>query len=260
VSVEFETFIGVEASPDRNNPFTFASLDGDRAIRAIGSGGIKQAFAFLAGQNSALASINSPATTNKGLIKREEIRKKLSSKSHLGRWANLRLVEFELLQRGINISKTPDSQKRSPKWMRLGFQLFEEIRKLEYEPYPSLIAPKQFFECHGEAVFWNLLGRTPLKENTLEGRLQRQLILTDCGLPVPDAMKFFEEITRHRLLTSNLPVDNIYSQAELNAVAAAYTAWLAANRPERVIKIGHKEEGILFLPDHTIFQESLKNT
>jgi len=259
VSVKFDTFIGVEASPNRTHPFTFASLDADLAIRAIGSGGIKEAFAFLAGQKSALAAINSPATTNKGVIKREEIRKKLSSKSNLGRWANLRLVEYELIQRGISVPHTPDSMQRSPKWMRLGFQLFEEIGKLGYESYPNLIATKQFFECHGESAFWNLLGQAPLKEYTLEGRLQRQLILKDCGLPVPDAMVFFEEITRHRLLTSNLPDKEIYSQVELNATVGAYTAWLAVNHPSRIIKIGHHEEGILYLPDHTIFQELQEN-
>lgn len=255
MGIEFDTFIGVEASADRTHPFTFSALDQDLAIHAIGSGDIQDAFAFLAGQKSALAAINSPATTNKGLIKREEIRQKLSSKSHLGRWANLRLVEFELIQRGIKMPHTPASLKNSPKWMRLGFHLFEEIGKLGYEPYPSLIAPRQYFECYGEAAFWNLLGKAPLKENTLEGRLQRQLILKICGLPVPDAMHFFEEITRHRLLNSNLPIGDIYTQAELNAVAAGYTAWLAANRPDHTVEIGHKEEGTLFLPDHSIWDD-----
>jgi hypothetical protein len=38
----------------------------------------------------------------------------------------------------------------------------------------------------------------PLRKDTLEGSLQRQLVLGMCNLPVPDAMLFFEEITRHR--------------------------------------------------------------
>ena len=252
MSIEFKTFIGVEASPDRTHPFTYASLDGELTIRAIGRGGIKDVFSFLAGQESALAAINSPSTTNKGLMKREEIRKTLSTKTRLGRWANLRLVEFELIKRGINIPRTPGSLKGSPKWMRLGFQLFEEIGKLGYEQYPGLIASKQYFECHGESCFWNLLGRAPLKENTLEGCLQRQLILQLCGLPVPDAMRFFEEITRHRLLSSSLPLEGIYSNAELNAVAAGYTAWLAMNEPEKVVKVGNQEEGVIYLPDNPI--------
>lgn len=72
------------------------------------------------------------------------------------------------------------------------------------------------------------------------------------GLPVPDAMLFFEEITRHKILESALPLDNVYSNEELNALAAAYTAWLAAHEPEKVIKVGHQDEGYIFLPDTAI--------
>lgn len=245
---EFSTFIGVEANRDRLYPFTYAAIDNELIIRAFGRGNLKDAFVFLAGQQSALAAINSPMTTNKGLLKREEIRKKLSAKSNLGRWANLRLVEFELLERGVHVPRTPGSLKSSPRWMKLGFQLFEEIGKLGYQPYPDLVAQKQYFECQGEAAFWNLLGHAPLKEGTLEGRLQRQLIMQLCGLPVPDAMQFFEEITRHRLLESRLPMDHVYSNEELNALAAAFTAWLTQNDPARIVKAGHEEEGFIYLP------------
>ena len=246
---EFGTFIGVEANRDRLYPFTYAAIDNELIIRAFGRGNIKDAFAFLAGQESALAAINSPMTTNKGLLKREEIRKTLSAKSNLSCWANLRLVDFELLERGVHVPRTPGTLKNSPRWMKLGFRLFKEIGKLGYQPYPDLVGRKQYFECQGEAAFWNLLGHAPLKKHTLEGRLQRQLVLQLCGLPVPDAMKFFEEITRHRLLESTLPLENVYSNEELNALAAAYTAWLAVHEPNKVIKVGHEEEGYLYLPD-----------
>ncbi|MBM3138031.1 MAG: DUF429 domain-containing protein [Chloroflexi bacterium] len=246
---EFDSYVGVEANRDRLYPFTYAAIDKERVIRAFGRGSLKDAFAFLAGQESALAAINSPMTTNNGLMKREEIRKTLSAKSNLGRWANLRLVEFELLERGVHVPRTPGTLKNSPRWMKLGFRLFEEIGKLGYQPYPDPAARKQYFECQGEAAFWNLLGHAPLKENTLEGRIQRQLVLQMCGLPVPDAMQFFEEITRHKLLASELPLDSVYSNEELNAVAAAYTAWLAANQSNQIVKVGHEDEGLIYLPD-----------
>jgi len=252
MSVQFTTFIGVEVHPDRTHPFTFAVVDRDLIIRSIGSGNIKDAFAFLAGQENALAGINSPMTTSQGLLKREEIRKKLSPNSKLSHWANLRLVEYELLQRGIQVPRTTSSKKNSPRWMRMGFQLFEEIHKLGYEKYPHMVAEKQFFECQGEAVFWNLLGHSPLKKDTLEGCLQRQLVLSMCGLPVPDAMQFFEEITRHRLLNNILPLENLYSAPELNTLAAAYTAWIAANQPDKLISVGHEEEGVIYLPNHAV--------
>lgn len=248
MAIEFGSYVGVEANRDRLYPFTYAAIDNELVIRALGCGTLKDAFAFLAGQESALAAINSPTTTNKGLMKREEIRKRLSVKSHLGRWVNLRLVEYELLERGVHVPRTPATLKSSPRWMKLGFRLFEEIGRFGFQPYPDLVARKQYFECQGEASFWNLLGHAPLREHTLEGRIQRQLVLQLCGLPVPDAMQFFEEITRHRVLQSALPDEKIYSNEELNAVAAALTAWLAIHRNDEVVKIGHEEEGFIYLP------------
>jgi hypothetical protein len=256
MTTEFSAFIGVEANRERAYPFTYAAIDRDLTIRAIGRGNIKDAFAFLAGQESALAAINSPMTTSKGLLKREEIRQKLSSKSRLGRWANLRLVEYELLERGVHVPRTPGTLKSSPRWMKLGFHLFEELDKLGFQRYPGEDSSKQYFECQGEAAFWNLLGHAPLKEHTLEGRLQRQLVLQLCGLPVPDAMLFFEEITRHHLLNSTLPLDNLYYNEELNALAAAFTAWLACNKADKVICIGNEEEGFIYLPDQSVQEQS----
>jgi len=136
--------------------------------------------------------------------------------------------------------------------MKLGFHLFEELNKLGFENYPNLTAEKQFFECQGEAAFWNLLGHSPLKEGTLEGRLQRQVVLSLADMKVPDAMLFFEEITRHRLLTNQLPVDKVYSAEELNALIAAYTAYLCSTQKENTIEIGDEEEGIIYLPENPI--------
>jgi len=235
-------------SADRHFPFTYAAIDQDLNIRALGRGDIQDAFAFLAGQSNALAGVNSPLTTNKGLIRREEIRRKLSPKSHMGRWANLRLVEYELMERGINVPKTPESIDKSPRWMRLGFRLFEELRKMGYACFPDENQTLQCFECQGEAAFWNLLGHNPLKEGTLEGRLQRQVVLQLAGLKIPNAMRFFEEITRHRLLNNQLPLDDIYLTGELNALAAAYTAYLCVSDDGDVIEIGDEIEGIIYLP------------
>jgi len=252
MSAAIDTFIGIEATADRSYPFTFAALDHELAVRAFGRGNIKDVFVFLAGQENALAGINSPMRTSKGILSREEIRKRLSPRSHLSGWANLRLVELELLERGIRVPRTPSTSEKSPRWMRLGFKLFEELARLGYRGYPHPSAHRQMFECQGEAAFWNLLGHAPLKDNTLEGNLQRQLVLALCGLPVPDAMRFFEEVTRHHLLNSRLPVEHLYSAQELNALAAAYTAWLAAHQPEAVIRIGHEGEGVVYLPKNAV--------
>ena len=248
LATEPDTFIGVEANRNRAYPFTFAAIDRDLAIRTIGQGTIKDAYAFLAGQKNALAAINFPTTLSKGLLKCGDIREKTYAKSQSEGLANLRLVEFELLERGVQIARTPGSLKKSPQWMKLGFRLFEELGKLGYCPFPAEGSPRQFFECQGEAAFWNLLGHAPLKEHTLEGGIQRQLALQSVGLPVPDAMQFFEEITRHHLLNSTLPLGSLFSNEELNALAAAYTAWLAIVQADKVNRIGDEIEGFIFLP------------
>jgi len=67
-------------------------------------------------------------------------------------------------------------------------------------------------------------------------------------LNIPDPMSLFEEITRHRLLQGILPLDILYSAEELDALVAAYTAWLAGTKPEQVSLLGDPEEGYLVLP------------
>jgi predicted RNase H-like nuclease len=98
------------------------------------------------------------------------------------------------------------------------------------------------------ACFTTLLGCHPFPKYTLEGRIQRQLILYEQKVGVPDPMRVFEEITRHRLLKGTLPLDELYSPGELDALVAAYTACLAATAPERVSVMGHAEEGQIYLP------------
>jgi hypothetical protein len=56
----------------------------------------------------------------------------------------------------------------------------------------------------------------------------------------------------HRLLNNRLPTENLYSSAELNALAAAYTAWVAGCQPEKISAIGHEEEGFIYLPTQTV--------
>jgi hypothetical protein len=93
-----------------------------------------------------------------------------------------------------------------------------------------------------------MLGVKPFTLNSLEGKIQRQLALQARGIPVPDAMEFFEEVTRYRLLSGKLPLEKMLAPAMLNSLAAAYTAWTAANRPGECTLLGEPEEGMIILP------------
>jgi predicted RNase H-like nuclease len=50
------------------------------------------------------------------------------------------------------------------------------------------------------------------------------------------------------LLQGRLPLDQLYSTAQLDALVAAYSARLAASNPEGITILGDPQEGQLVLP------------
>jgi hypothetical protein len=94
--------------------------------------------------------------------------------------------------------------------------------------------PRQWVETDTQKSFLTLCENELLPRRSLEGRIQRALILYAEGLQIPDPMDFFEEITRHKLLQGILPMENLHSAKELDALIAAYVAWIAVNRPNQV--------------------------
>jgi predicted RNase H-like nuclease len=62
-------------------------------------------------------------------------------------------------------------------------------------------------------------------------------------------MDFFEEITRYKLIKGVWPMELLYLPEQLDALAAAYTAWLAVNKTERISTVGDEMEGLIVLPE-----------
>jgi hypothetical protein len=220
-------FIGIEPGSGRK-ACAMMVLDENQRIQAQGRGELADALAFAAGVSSAVVAINAPA--------------------QFARIPGGRAVEQDLLAQGAWIYQTPAGTQGCPASLRRGLELHQRLAELGYDSYPAGEAPHQKLEVPVEAAFWSLLGQRPFEFGTLEGRLQRQLALSDAGLPVPDAMDFFEEITRHRLLRGLLPLDKIYLSEELNALLCAHVAWRAVHQPENVRLLGDTEEGQIVLP------------
>lgn len=220
-------FIGIEPGSGRK-ACAMIVLDETQRIQAQGCGDLADALSFAAGVSSAVIAINAPA--------------------QLGRGATARAVEKDLLEQGAWIYQTPATASGCPASLRRGLELHQRLSELGYAAGPAGDAPRQKLEAPADAAFWSLLGHRPFENGTLEGRLQRQLVLSDVGLPVPDAMDFFEEITRHRLLRGLLPLEKIYLSEELNALMCAHVAWRTVHHPESLRLLGEPEEGRIALP------------
>lgn len=245
MSLNSLTCVGVHLSASPK-PFTFAALDEEQRILAFGEGEMVDALSYLAGLGRAVVAVSAPARTNSGFLDTPEARERLNLPP--GRWVTLRSAEYELDQAGMAVPHTPVRAESVPLWMRAGFRFYEQLNALGYQPYPAPEAPRQWLETQADAAYWSLLGVVTFPYGSLESRLQRQLALAGCGLPVPDAMDFFEEVTRYKLLRGQLPLEGIYSPAELNALVCAHTAWLAASRPDALRCLGQPEDGLVYLP------------
>jgi hypothetical protein len=241
------TFIGFDPTAGQR-PFTYAALDNDLRLLALGEGRIEDVLAFAAGQRQAWVAVCAPRQPNQGVMKRNEIRKSLSPMPATGRWVDFRLADYLLRQRNISIPQTPANEEDCSNWMQMGFNLYHGLERLGYQPYLTQGADLQSLEVYPYAAYAVMLEVLPFPKYTLEGRLQRQLALYERKVRVPDPMLVFEEITRFKLLKGILSLDQLYRAGELDALAAAYTAWLAAYHSEQVSLFGDPQEGQIVLP------------
>jgi hypothetical protein len=240
-------FIGIDPTAGKR-PFVYAALDSDLNLLALGHGEINDVLAFAAGQQQALVAVCSPRRPNQGLMQKAEVREQITPTPRPGRWQKYRVSEYLLRQHNIHTPRTPARDKNCPNWMRMGFSLYRRLEDLGYHCFPAPEAKHQTLEVYPHACYTVMLGQAPFQKQTIEGRIQRQLVLYEQKVKVPDPMRIFEEITRHRLLNGVLPLEKLYSPGELDALVAAYTACLAATAPDKITTLGHAEEGLIYLP------------
>jgi len=240
-------YVGINISSGRR-PYTLAAMDAELHLLAISRGEELEVLGYCAGVNSVLVTINAPPRPNTGLMNDPEYCKSLTPPPHPGRKINMRVAEYEERLHGLSVPRAPASIEDSPVWMRAGFNLYESLNNLEYKPFPSDASTRQWLESQAETFFYALLGVVPFEANSLEGRIQRQLVLYDRHLPVSDPMDFFEEVTRYRLLHSILPDEKIFAPQELNALAMAYAGWLTIKKPQSITRLGAPEEGQIAVP------------
>jgi predicted nuclease with RNAse H fold len=237
-------YVGIDPTSTHSS-FTFAALDRNMNLLALSGGELDEVTAFLAGQSAAVAAINAPSGLNRGLVreKKKEMFKTLKSRA-----SGFRTAELELRERGIAVSGTPSTVGTCPAWVQSGFSLYRKLEKMGFKKYPAENSQYQLFETQPHACYCALSGGVPQSKTSIEGKLQRQLLLYENGVRIKDPMDFFEEITRHKTIKGVWPVELLYQPEQLDALAAAYTAWVAAHKPESMISIGDPAEGAIHLP------------
>lgn len=238
-------FVGIDPAGGRK-PFTYAALDLHARLLTLADGEMDDVLAYLGGQQAALVAINAPSQPNRGLVR--ESRQSLPLLHQSGRAQEMRLAEHALRERGINVAATSARAEYCPAWVQDGFELYRRMIGLGYQPHSDDKPARAFIETQPQACFTVLLGQQPFSRASLEGRLQRQLVLYEQRLAIRDPMDFFEELTRHKLLKGYLPTELLYSPEKLDALVAACTAWLVGTKPAETILLGDPEEGQISLP------------
>ncbi|HUI90272.1 MAG TPA: DUF429 domain-containing protein [Anaerolineales bacterium] len=238
-------YIGVDLLSGRR-VLTYAALDRELNLIALAEAGLEETLAFLGGQASVVVCVNAPSHVNHGVVKKNLQTESLTP--HSMHQAEMRVAEYELRRRGIVIRGTDAKESLCSAALRAGFAFYKKLSKLGFEAYPGDDMPHQWLETNAHACFCALLGLHPLSRLTLEGRLQRELLLYELGLRIRDPMIFFEEITRHKLMNGLLPFELVYTPAQLDAMVAGYTAWQVMHKPAEVIRLGHRLEGFVTLP------------
>lgn len=234
----YQTYIGIDVQAVQK-PYFYTALNASLEMIACGHGRLPDVTAYLSGQSSALVAVNGPVclpldAVQIGLFEGEE-----------GGRTVVRSGDRELETAGFHDLAFHEHSKKPPVWVERSLELTDALAKLGY----SLNGERRtYFETQSDAAYWLSTGALPYESRTLEGRLQRQLLLWEFGLAVKAPLSFLEEFTRFRLRTSQVPVDQILPGHELRAMIAASTAWLMDQHPDRVDHLGVKGEGEIILP------------
>ena len=131
----------------------------------------------------------------------------------------------------VTVCVASRSKSKSIKSANSSALFYEQLGNLSFRPYPAKKDARHWLKTDVDESFSLLLRKKLFSRRTLEGRIQRTLILYEQGLQITDPMEFFEEITRYKLMQGILPVENLYTSKELDALVAAYVAWMTVNKP-----------------------------
>ncbi|MBN1310139.1 MAG: DUF429 domain-containing protein [Anaerolineae bacterium] len=242
---ESSVYIGIDPTAARLS--AYAVLDEHLKIAKRGRASIEELVKIAASYPAAVCAVDAPIAPAKGLLEDPDYRHRLGLDPKRANFSAFRVCEYELRKRKITVSTTPKDPEQASKWMQMGWQLYEGLRKADYVEYPR-VGSRRMLETYPYATFTALIGKRPYSKSSIEGLLQRQLVLFEEGIEVPDPMPHLEEWTRHRIKTGRIGRKNILTHNMLDALTAAYTAFVVEREPQNVVALGDVLEGQIVLP------------
>lgn len=239
-------FMGLDTTAGKR-PITLAILDASLNVLHCDDLPIDDALAMIATYPHAVCGIDAPIEHSRSLLADPSLRQRFGLDPHQHNYATYRVCEFELRRRGIHSYKTPIERKNAPSWMQVSWRMYQRMAEMGYSVYPNG-GPRVMFETYPHAAYTMMIRKRPYPKDSLEGRMQRQLLLFREGVRVKDAMDVFEEWTRHRFIVGDLPLEELYEHDALDALIAAYTAFLLYREPQNVTAIGDLGDGQIIVP------------
>jgi predicted nuclease with RNAse H fold len=246
-------FVGVVATAGER-PMQYAVLDGKLKTQVLGRGDLEMMLAVIAGLEDPVVAVSAPQKPNNGVMSRASVRRRYNLDPEGNTWTQWRLCEYELRRRNIRLYNTPAESGEAARWVQQGFEIFKRLKRMGFEMVtPDVPASsRSMLEVQSHTCYTVLLERRPLLKKTLEGRLQRQLVLHLEGLDVSNPLEIITAIDREHLLRGQLPLESLHSAEELDSLVNAYTAHLAVTNPERVSFVGNRREGVITVPTMTM--------
>lgn len=242
-------FVGVKSTAGKR-PMHFAVLDGKLKIRVLDKGDLEMLLALIAGLDDPVVAISAPQKPNTGVMSRAAVRRRSNLDPDGTTWTQWRLCEYELRRRNIRLYNTPSEKDEAPRWVQNGFVIYRRLEEMGFSLInpDDPVEPRTMIEVQSHTSYTVLLERRPFLKKTLQGRLQRQLVLHLEGLDVHNPTEILDAIDREHLLRGNLPLDDLCSTEELDSLVNAYTAFLVMSNPERVSHVGDRHEGLISVP------------
>ncbi len=227
--------IGIDPSDERQN-YSLAALDEDKNILALSSGPLDDVLSFAAGQSLAVIAVHIPSVPRKEPKRKKGFKPKPFRESQwIAQNEQLSLSgDFTAARVSIPSSTRIPIQRRT-ETLRKGQVLKEHLAALGYVAYQNNETTRAYLGTNIESVCFQIIPVPFYAGRSLEGRLQRQLLLAENGVNVADPMVFFEEVTRFKLLHGKLPFDTIYNPMELNALICSFVAWSIQHTAENMI-------------------------